>query len=96
MAFLCLLAVFWVGYVGPIVGDGLRGFDIYRDVAYAKNFQHGRLFSDPSYAGETIWYPPLSPAVIGALGGVLPKFGKLCGLALQRGIGAGPNQGLDL
>ncbi len=63
--FLLLLAVFWIGHVYPIaVTEGRHGGDVFRDVACARNMMAGRFLSDPAYAGELLWYPPLSPAIV--------------------------------
>lgn len=64
LAFVALLLVAWYGYVGPIVlRDRMFGYDIFRDVGSAVNILHGRVFADPAYVGETIWYPPLGAAI---------------------------------
>ncbi len=71
LTFLALLGVFWIVCVAPIVIDEQRrGFDVFRDVAYAVNIQHGQWLSDPAYPGQTIWYPPLGPAVMAGLAGL--------------------------
>jgi len=73
------IAVFWWVYVSPIVlVEKLQGTDIYRDAAMARNMQQGSFFGDPSYAGETIWYPPGSPAVIAAISSLLHVEPLLC------------------
>ncbi|UCG34094.1 MAG: hypothetical protein JSU68_05550 [Phycisphaerales bacterium] len=66
--FVLLLAAFWVTCVTPIVVQERRhGGDIFRDAASAANIAQGRFLTDPAYPGETIWYPPLSPAIFGLL-----------------------------
>jgi hypothetical protein len=71
LAFLAALGSFWAIYVTPIVTvERLRGGDIFRDVASAVNIQHGQVFSDPAYVGQTIWYPPLSPALMAGVSAV--------------------------
>ncbi len=69
LACLVALGVFWLVYVTPIVTrEKLRGGDIFRDVAYAVNVQHGQVFTDPAYRGYALWYPPLSPVVMAGVG----------------------------
>lgn len=64
ISFLSLLILFWIVYVGPIViVEQRHGYDIFRDVGTAVNMQNGRLFADPAYKGESLWYPPLSPLI---------------------------------
>ncbi len=66
------ILTFWWFFVGPIVlVDGLQGTDVYRDAATAINMQQGHFFADPSYAGEELWYPPLSPLIAAGLSTVL-------------------------
>ncbi len=70
-ACLAVLLAGWLAYVGPlVVRDRLRGYDICRDIASVVNIQHGQVFSDPAYVGETIWYPPLNPILMAAITGV--------------------------
>lgn len=64
LIFLLLLAVFWVYQVTPLVTERRHGGDVLRDAASALNIRHGRVFSDPAYRGQTIWYPPLSPSIV--------------------------------
>jgi hypothetical protein len=64
------------------VGHGLRTTsglswpfdeDLYRDIAQARTMADGAWLADPFYRGESIWYNPLTPALIAVtskLGGV--------------------------
>jgi hypothetical protein len=40
--------------------------DLFRDMATAQNILQGDWFADPYYAGETLWYNPLVPAIVAA------------------------------
>ena len=40
--------------------------DLYRDAAQATAFRDGHFLTDPLYCGETRWYNPLVPGVVGA------------------------------
>ena len=72
LLFLLALGVLWVYLVTPIATqEGRHSGDILRDVASALNIQHGRVFADPAYRGETIWYPPLSPLLAAAASSLL-------------------------
>ncbi|MCP4589192.1 MAG: hypothetical protein GY842_00470 [bacterium] len=71
-AFLLLLGAFWVYAVLPIVTPERRyGGDVLRDVASAINIQHGQVFADPVFRGETIWYPPLGPIIVAGVSKVV-------------------------
>lgn len=64
IAFLGLLILFWIVYISPVViGEKRHGYDIFRDAGTAVNMQNGQYFADPVYAGESLWYPPLSPMI---------------------------------
>ena len=65
------ILAFWAVYVGPlVVVDQLRGYDICRDAAAAINIQNGQPFADPAYAGQSLWYPPLSPAIVAGVSSI--------------------------
>lgn len=71
-AFLLLaLVAVWIWLVLPIVTEGLRGYDIFRDIGSAVNVQHGRYIGDPAYPNETFWYPPLSPILVAGISALL-------------------------
>jgi len=38
--------------------------DLYRDIGFARSMLDGFPFADPLYRGESLWYPPLVPALI--------------------------------
>ena len=68
LVFLALLLVAWYVYVGPmVIRDRMLGYDVFRDVGSAVNILQGRVFADPAYVGETIWYPPLGAALAAAV-----------------------------
>ena len=68
---LLALAALWIWLVLPIVNEGLRGYDIFRDIGNAVNIQHGRYVGDPAYPNETFWYPPLSPVLVAGISALL-------------------------
>jgi dolichol-phosphate mannosyltransferase len=41
--------------------------DLYRDIAQAQTIRDGSFVADPHYLGETVWYPPLVPALVAGL-----------------------------
>ncbi len=55
----------WIFLVGPIVAtEHLHGYDVFREAGYAAALDNGTVFTDSSYVGESIWYPPLSPIIM--------------------------------
>ncbi|MBI4302233.1 MAG: hypothetical protein HY664_06475 [Chloroflexi bacterium] len=46
--------------------DLIRPYDVdlYRDIAQAQTIRDGNLLGDPFFRGETLWYNPLTPALV--------------------------------
>jgi hypothetical protein len=69
-------AVLAVACIAAVLSEGLRtvalasrpyDVDQYRDISAAQALADGGALSDPFYAGETIWYNPLVPALVAAV-----------------------------